>query len=224
MPPGLQRRPGRSSNKSARCLRPSTRCNLHFRPSAATYLTFKAALPKWWAGAENVLKQIALAQKQAVGGILVRDGVPIWSPDLWLQTQTTLLARFRGISSNCWDDIQQYLTTPSMGMPLHVGLFIALTLLMCAAHRRVDRWKASGDSISSAAAVFRYPYSAALIGSMLVATGPVSPTPQTVKSLFEIAALAPMIRLAQPAVDHRVIPGLYALAILFSIDIVRTNL
>ena len=170
---------------------------------------------------QNVLEQIALAQKQAVGGILVRDGVPIWSPDLWLQTQTALLARFRGISSNCRGDIQQYLTSPSMGMPLHVGLFIALTLLMCAGRRRVDRWKGSGDSISSVATVFGYPYSAALIGSMLVATGPVSPTPQTVKSLFEIAALAPMIRLAQPVVDHRVIPGLYALAILFSIDIVR---
>ena len=30
-----------------------------------------------------------------------------------------------------------------------------------------------------------------------------------------------MIRLAQPVVDRRVIPGLYALAILFSIDVVR---
>ena len=169
----------------------------------------------------NTLTQIALAQKEAVGGIMVPDGVPIWSPVLWQQMQTTLLARFRGITSNCWDDIHQYLSTPSMGLPLHIGIFLALVLLFCAARRRVDRWKGTGDDIPSAAAVFDFPYAAALIAPLFLATGPTSPVPQTVKSLFQIAAVAPLIRLAQPAVDRRVIPALYALGILFSIDIVR---
>jgi len=170
---------------------------------------------------QNVLEQIALAQKQAMGGILVRGEMPIWSPVLWQRMQTRLLPGFRGIAGNCWDDIQQYLSNPSMGMPLHAGIFIMLTLLLCAARRRVGRWREAGDPVPSAAAVFDFPYAAALIGSAIVATGPVSPTPQTVKFLFGIAAIVPIIRLALPVVDRRVIPGLYALAILFIIDIVR---
>ena len=106
---------------------------------------------------QNVLAQIAIAQEQAVGGILVRDGVPIWSPDLWLQKQTTLLVRFRVITNNGWEDILQYLSNPSMGMPRHAGFFIVLTLLMCAARRRVNRWKGAGDSIPSSCYGLRLP-------------------------------------------------------------------
>jgi potassium-dependent mechanosensitive channel len=169
----------------------------------------------------NVVAQIGLAQKEAVGGILVRDGLPIWSPHLWVQAQSSRYFRFRATIGNCREDIQQYLSNPSAGMRLHVGIFLGLMLLLWAARWRVDRWKRAGDSVPSAAAVFDHPFAAALICMWFVAAGPVSPTPQTVKSLMQMAALVPMIRLAQPVIDRRVHPGLYALAILFTIDVVR---
>jgi potassium-dependent mechanosensitive channel len=170
---------------------------------------------------EMVLAQVSLAQKEAVGGIFVRDGLPIWSPDLWVQGQPLLSARFRGNIASCREDIRQYLSNPSAGMPLHVGIFIAWLLFLWAARRRVDRWKREGDSVPSSTKVFDSLFSSAMIGTVFFATGTVSSTPQTVKSLFEIAALIPMIYLARPVIDRRALPGLYALAILFTVDVVR---
>jgi potassium-dependent mechanosensitive channel len=170
---------------------------------------------------QNVSAQIGLAQKEAVGGILVRDGLPIWTTDLWVQGKAQLSARFRGNIDNCREDIQQYLSNPSVGMPLHVGIFLALMLIFWVARRRVDHWKKTGDSIPFSATVFDHPYAAALIGTVFVATGPLSSAPQTVKYSFAVAALIPMIRLARPMIDRRMNPGLYGLAILFTVDVVR---
>ena len=173
---------------------------------------------------ETVLTQIAQAQKQAVSGLLVRDHPPIWNADLWSHARTTFPGHLRGIADGSRTDIQEYLSNFHKGMPLHAGLFATLTLVLCAVRRRVHQWEASGESVSTAAAVFDRPYAAALLISMLVATGPTSPTPPTVRALFEILALAPMIRLTRPVVDPRMIDGLYALAVLFAIDTIRQTL
>jgi potassium-dependent mechanosensitive channel len=173
---------------------------------------------------ENVLAQIAQAQKQAVGGLLVRDRPPVWKGALWSHARTALPGRIREIAEGCWADIQEYLSNFAKGMPLHAGLFMTLTLALCAARRRVQQWKASGEGVSSASAVLDRPYAAALLTSVLVATGPASPTPPTVQSLLEILALAPMIRLTRPVVDPRMITGFYALALLFPVDTIRQTL
>jgi small-conductance mechanosensitive channel len=169
----------------------------------------------------SVLAQIGLAQKEAVGGILVRDGLPIWSPQLWVQAQSSRYYRFRATIAACREDIQEYLSNPSAGMRLHIVLFFGMMLLLRAARWRVNRWERAGYPVPPACAVFDHLFAAALIGTGFVATGPVSPTPQTVKSLFHIATMVPMIRLAQPVIDRRVYSGLYVLAILFIVDIVR---
>ena len=171
----------------------------------------------------SALTQIDRAQNQAMSGTLVRDGLPIWSSQLWAQAEIVAPVRFHGIAKNCWEDLRQYLTNPSLGMPWHAGLFLALSLLLNAARGRVAHWKAAGDSIS-VTAVFDHPFAAALIGSAFAATAPTSTVPETVRSLFEIVAILPMIRLARPTVDPRIVPGLYALGILFAVNTARQTL
>ncbi len=170
---------------------------------------------------QDLLSQIDRAQKAAVGGILVHDGRPIWSPHLWAEARTALYPRFHAILGTCREDIQEYLSNPSAGMPLHIAIFIALVFLLWVSRSRVERWEKAGDFVTPAAGVFDHPVSAALVVTAFVATGPISPTPQTIKSLFHIAALIPMIVLAQPVIDRRTHPGLYALAILFTVDVGR---
>ena len=65
------------------------------------------------------------------------------------------------------------------------------------------------------------PGAAALIATLLLASSLYSPAPPTVRNLFEALALAPMIRLMKPAVDQRVVFGLYALGLLFFLDTLR---
>jgi small-conductance mechanosensitive channel len=170
---------------------------------------------------ESALTQLDQAQKQAVGGILVRDGLPLWTPDVWMQARATALAEVRNTVADRLEDARRYVLEPALGLPWHAGLILALTLLASAARRRMHAWKAAGRGIPGAAAVFDRPYSAALLITALLATSPFSPAPRTVQYPFTLAALLPMIRLVQPVAGARVVRRLYAVALLFAIDIVR---
>ena len=106
-------------------------------------------------------------------------------------------------------------------MPRHVGIFIVLSLVLLAARRQVGQGEAAGDRPSHATAVFDHPFAAALLVTLMVATTPTSPVPVTVKRLFEIAGLVPIIILTRRSLPPIVVPAIYALAILFAIDTVR---
>ena len=67
---------------------------------------------------ESVLAQIAQAQTQAVGGLLVRDRPPIWNADLWSHARTALPGRIREIADGCRADIHEYLSDFAKGTPL----------------------------------------------------------------------------------------------------------
>jgi potassium efflux system protein len=170
---------------------------------------------------ENNLGEISKAQHAAVGGIFIRERPPIWSQDLWAHLHTTLPARLPEVGAAFRGALRQYISDPSQGFPMHAGVFVALALLLCSARRRVNRWSASGEGASSAEMVFEHPYSAALVGSLLVAAAPMSPTPPMVRNLFLVLAVFPMIRLIRPVVPPPLIRSLYILGILFALDTVR---
>ena len=65
------------------------------------------------------------------------------------------------------------------------------------------------------------PYAAALFGTLLLTSGPMSEASATVKAMSMILAIAPMIRLTGPVIDPRLIPGLFILWVLFALDAVR---
>ena len=72
-----------------------------------------------------------------------------------------------------------------MKMPLHIGLFIVLSLVFLAAGRQFKQWAASGEGATRATIVFDHPLAAALLITLMVATRPASPLPSTLKELFE---------------------------------------
>ncbi|MGO9689061.1 MAG: mechanosensitive ion channel family protein [Syntrophobacteraceae bacterium] len=167
---------------------------------------------------DNTIAEIAEAQRKAVSGIMTRD-LPIWSPDLWAPTRGTLLARAGEIASDRWADISQYVRDPSKGMPFHVGLFVVLAALFNAARRQVRRWAIEGRDLPPAANVFDRPYAAALLIPMGIAASVVfSPVPPTVRVLFPILLLVPVLRLVQPEVDSRVLRLFWVLGGLFALD------
>jgi potassium efflux system protein len=170
---------------------------------------------------ETALSLVSQAQQKAMGGLLKRDSLPIWNARLWIRAQEEEATRIRENAARHWADIRQYFHESSKGMPIHVGLFVLLVVLLCAMRSQVDRWSATGEGSSLAISVFDRPYAAALVITLLVACAPYFSVPLTVRQLFNIVALASMIRLTLPAVDPRVKSGLYALVFLFAIDTVR---
>jgi small-conductance mechanosensitive channel len=59
-----------------------------------------------------------------------------------------------------------------------------------------------------------------LLVTLLIATSPFAQIPLTVREVFQIVGLLPMLLLTQPVVAASVVPGLYALGGLFALDIV----
>ncbi|MFZ0946182.1 MAG: mechanosensitive ion channel domain-containing protein [Syntrophobacteraceae bacterium] len=167
---------------------------------------------------DNTLAEIAVAQRKAVSGIMTR-GLPIWSPDLWAPTRGKLLARAGEIAAYLWADISQYVRDPTKGMPVHVGLFVVLVVLFNAAGRHVRRWSSEGRDLPPAANVFDRPYASALLIPIGIGASIVfSRAPPTVRELFPVLAVVPVLRLIQPLVDSRVWRVFWMLAGLFALD------
>ena len=104
-------------------------------------------------------------------------------------------------------------------MPFHVGLFVVLVVLFNAAGRQVRRWAMEGKDLPPAVNVFDRPYASALLIAMGVGASVVlSPAPPTVRELFPVLALVPMLRLVQPGVDSRVLRVFWVLGGLFALD------
>ena len=169
----------------------------------------------------TALAQIAQVQESAVGGILSRDGSNIWNPDLWARAKASFDARVPKIRATYRADFLRYLSDPAMKMPLHIGLFIVLSLVFLAAGRQFKQWAASGEGATRATIVFDHPLAAALLIVLMVATRHASPLPSSLKDLLDAVGLVPMIILARPFVHPSIVPAMYILAILFALDTVR---
>jgi potassium efflux system protein len=169
----------------------------------------------------TALAEIGQAQQKAVGGLLKRGTLPIWSAELWVQGRSEGPAWVREIAAGQWADFEKYIHDPSKGMPLHVGLFVLVTVLFCVMRRQVQQWPATGKDSSLAIKVFDRPFSAALVITLFVATSPNLPTPSAVRRLYSILELVPMIRLTKSVVNPLVVTGLYLLAALFTLNTVR---
>ncbi len=183
-------------------------------------LNLQTQIAELVAGCNRALAQIAELQQMTVGGIFTRENPPIWNADLWFRAKV-LQDRLPEIAASYWRDILLYVRDPSRHMPWHIGIFIALSLVLLAARRQVSPSESAGSHPSHATVVFDHVFAAALLVTLMVATAPASPVPITVKRLFNIVALVPIIVLTRRVVSPIVAPVIYALAILFATDTVR---
>jgi hypothetical protein len=171
-----------------------------------------------------ILGMVSQAQQKAMGGIFTRDGIPIWNPYIWTYLVGNFPVRVGEVTPEWWKQISSYLREPALGLPLHMGLFIAHLAVFWTVRRRIHQWKVGGEEISSRLMVFEMPCAAALFLSLSIGSGPHTNVPLIVKGLFEILIFAPIIRLIRPVVDRRVLPALYTLWILFAIDVIRQEI
>jgi len=173
------------------------------------------------AACNTMLSQIAALQQKAVGGIFTPENPPIWSGELRARAKTAFSERFPEVVASYHRDILDYIHDPSRHLPRHVVIFIVLSLVLLAARRQVGKWQESEDRTLHDTAVFDHVFAAALLLTLMIASAPTSPVPVTVKRLFQIAALVPIILLTRRAVVPIVLPVIYAVAILFAVDTVR---
>lgn len=185
----------------------------------ATVLDVQSQVAQQAARCENILAQIDQFQEQEVAGIMLRDSPPIWSPERWANLQ--LSQRIHKVAMAYRAGILEYVRDPAGHMQFHLGLFLVLALVFSLTRRQIHRWMTAGETHSSNIMVFDRPFAAALLISILFATSPFSEIPITVRDLLQILALVSMILLIQPVVEAPLIPGLYALGLIFTVDTLR---
>jgi small-conductance mechanosensitive channel len=196
----------------------SARMPLQARRAIALDLQSEAA--QQVARCQTALAQIAAAQREAVGGLLARDGLPLWSPALWERARTEDPRRIGAFWAGRRAEILLYVHDPSSGLAYHLAILVALAGLLWAARHGVRRGVAAGEDASPATAVFDRPFSAALLLTVFVASTPLFAVPPMVRYLFQVLAVVPAIRLMRPVMGPDAAPGLYVVGALSAFSVV----
>jgi potassium efflux system protein len=182
-------------------------------------LNLQSQIAEQVASCNTALAQIAGLQQVAVGGFFRRGSPPIWNADLGARVKILLSHRLPEIAALYRGQILVYVR--GSVMPRHVGIFLMLSLVLLAARRQVGQWEVTGKRPLQATTVFDHVFAAALLVTIMIATSPAAPVPITLKRLFSIAALVPIVVLTRGVLPPIVVPAIYALATLFAIDTVR---
>ena len=187
----------------------------------ATVLDLQSQVSDEVAKCGKALAEIAQVQQIAMADTLVRDSLPVWSPELWSAALPEVPGRVRSIAATYGMQIRNYIKDPSRRMAVHAGVFALLAVLFLACRDQIRKWSTAGEAISSSLRVFDHPFASAFAIALFAVTSAYwMPAPDGVQEIFRILGIAPVIILLRPAVGPRKVPGLYVIGLLFVIDLV----
>src|SRR5262249_56880561 len=154
----------------------------------------ESVIAKEVARSADLLARFTQTQQAAVGGILIRDGSPLWVTEAWSDARATLGARIGELFATRRNDVIRYVQDPSRGMPLHAAILVVLVIVFVVARRPARRPDAPEDGDATAATVFDRPYAAALAVTLIFVSAPVSTVPQSVRKLDAEVSLVRVVR------------------------------
>jgi len=171
---------------------------------------------------DDVLARVAQVRTDHVRRLGERDGLTLWSRDLWAGAAREsraaghdILVADRAVAAEV---TQQHATR----VPLHALLFLFLVAVLWRGRRSARRWTAEDPSIGSAVEAFNRPLSSALVLSCFAAPWIYADATPTMLRLVALVALVPVVRLIRPSLDRSLAVALYVFGALFVIDAVRS--
>jgi potassium efflux system protein len=195
------------------------------REQLTSVLDLQSSVGNLVAKCQAMTAQVAQVQQESMSGILVQDSLPIVSPELWADAGTKIQADFRNAAASYRTSISGYLQSSSGTVALYVAGLALLTLLFFTGRRQIRSWTAAGLTLSPLIRVFDHPFAASLTLAVFFITSPYwSSLPATVRDPFQVLGLVPMIILIRLVVSTSIVSGLYALALLFTVDATRAIL
>ena len=175
---------------------------------------------------EVMLERIAGARLGATGRLFERDGIPLWHREQRASAVTELPERIHNAVVADLIQLKQFARDQRWKLPVQVGLFLCLMLLIRAARRRAHPWMSPGEVTPATELVLGRSVSAALLLTILLSFWIYTPPlPRTAIALGQILLLVPALRIVRflidPQVMPRLVPRLYVLGLFFLADLVR---
>jgi small-conductance mechanosensitive channel len=167
------------------------------------------------------LNELKDYRRDAVGRLLVRDGVPVWSQPPWAMPWAAMSATLRSQAATSFAIVRDYLATQLPRIPLQLFLFGALFVTWRRARQRTVRWLAEDNSLANVAAVFEHPASSALLLTLLASPWVYPQAPIQLRTVIRIVCIPLLLRVVDRLVDAPLLPAMYLLGAFFIVDQLR---
>ncbi len=170
---------------------------------------------------DQVLTQIAQAERDLVSRLATPEAPPIWDPDLWTGAAAQVAPGLRAAAERWGRELSLVARNRAGTIALQALLFGLLLVPLVRARRRAQTWILPDTGISVAARVLDRPASAALVLSLL-ATPWIHPG--YALATFRIAKLVgiiPALRLLAPLVAPAQARRLYGFGLVLAADELR---
>jgi potassium efflux system protein len=167
----------------------------------------------------HTLNAVERAREAFIRRLFVRDGLPIWSAELWSDSVQNLAAQSSQSFSRQVQALHGYLERKGSRLLLQGGLFLAILFGLIRAGRTLR--KLGGEEASHAAQVFDSPIATALVLALLASSWIYPQAPRLFLVISGAAAMIPTVLVVRKLIDRRLFPVLNLLVVLYFVDQVR---
>jgi small-conductance mechanosensitive channel len=171
--------------------------------------------------ADSTLARIAEAQQEGRRSLLARDASPVWANDFGPDARREMVARIVDSGKVELARLREFAAAHAPLLVLRVLVLAAFALLFRSARSRMEALTAEEPTLAEANAVFRHPYSAALVLTFVSTVWLDSDAPPLFALSFALLFLVPGLRLLSTLIGPELRLAPWLLAGLAILDLVR---
>ncbi len=162
---------------------------------------------------DGAIASIRETRTALVGQLLVQDSPPIWSRELWAQSQADVLGQSGASLSAQLNVLRDFAGRNFIRIIIHLLVFIGFAGSLIFLRRRAHPWVEKDAALKNAAVIFYLPISTALVLAILFSSQIYPQTPQIMGAIFGAIVLIPTIIILRKLIERSLYPILYSLVI-----------
>jgi len=187
-------------------------------------LVWQDAVSRAMQGCDDAVARIDDAERDAAARTFVQHLPPIWAGDELLfdsRTGDSHLVRVSASARTGAKGLASYAASNRVGLVLTALLALFLMATLRRTREHIEVRSQSDAALAAALPLFRSPHAAGVILALVLSI-PLRPNPPiSVRAVLLLVTLPALIALLRPLLDRRLRSSLYALAVLFVLELVR---
>ena len=169
---------------------------------------------------QQALETITQRRESLVGQLLLQDSPPIWSAELW--TQTDVRGGLRESLTTQIQGLNAFSVRNRDKLIIHILVFALLAGILFYLRRWARPLVEADPYLKRSAIIFYLPVSTALVLAILFNSQIYPQTPQMLGAIFGAIALLPTVVILRKLIERPLYPLLYSLVVFYFIDQLRT--